>query len=92
MQVNIGVSNKIKIPKHDIGDNILYFDHVKGKFDYGDVIQIQVIKTEQYETVAYAVNTSENITLPCVPEELTFSSKHEAECWLDNVKSQLDMV
>lgn len=90
MQVNF--NNKIKTPKHDVGDHILYFDHVKGEFDYGDIVQIQVVKTEQYQTVAYAINTSENITLPCVPEELTFNNKYEAEYWIEDVKAKLKEI
>ena len=56
MQVNFNNNNDvegIKIPKHDVGQRVLFFDHVKGEFAYGEVVQFQLVKTEQYQTVAY---------------------------------------
>ena len=66
MQVSFKQDNKIEIPKHDVNEEVLFFDHVNGIFDYGTVSQLQVVKTEQYQTIAYAITLSNGNTLPCV--------------------------
>ena len=48
MQVNFNNNNDvegIKIPKHDVGKRVLFFDHVKGEFAYGIIVQFQLVKT-----------------------------------------------
>lgn len=92
MLVNFKQDNKIEIPKHDINEEVLFFDHVNGTFDYGTVSQLQVVKTEQYQTIAYAITLSNGNTLPCVPESLVFNDKNDAELWIDTISRELKML
>ena len=95
MQVNFNNNDDvegIKIPKHDVGQRVLFFDHVKGEFAYGVVVQFQLVKTEQYQTVAYGIrNTNDNI-LPCIPESLIFCSGIAAKGWLHYVEDELNKL
>lgn len=92
MQVNFKQNNKIEIPKHDVNEEVLFFDHVNGTFDYGVVSQLQVVKTEQYQTIAYAITLSDGNTLPCVPESLVFDDKDDAKLWISTIDRELNML
>lgn len=92
MQVNLKTNNIIDIPKHDVGKEVLFFDHVNGTFDYGKVVQLQVVKTEEYQTIAYAIQTQNGNTLPCIPESLTFDDKDTAESWIMDITRELSML
>ena len=51
MQVNFNDDTEgIKIPKYDVGREVLFFDHVKGRINRGTIVQLQLTKTEQYQT------------------------------------------
>ena len=95
MQVNFNNNDDvegIKIPKHDVGKKVLFFDHVKGEFAYGVIVQFQLVKTEQYQTVAYGIrNTNDNI-LPCIPESLVFGSGIAAKDWFNYVENELNKL
>lgn len=95
MQVNFNNSDDvegIKIPKHDVGKRVLFFDHVKGEFAYGIIVQFQLVKTEQYQTVAYGIKTDDDNVLPCIPESLVFNSDIAAKEWLICVRYKLDRL
>ena len=95
MQVNFNNNNDvegIKIPKHDVGQRVLFFDHVKGEFAYGEVVQFQLVKTEQYQTIAYGIRTYNNNVLPCIPESLIFTDRNKAKDWINKVNKELDKI
>lgn len=94
MQVNFNNNDTegIKIPKYDVGRQVLFFDHVKGKFAIGIVIQFQLVKTEQYQTIAYGIRTFDDNVLPCIPESLVFSDEDKAKDWIKNVSKELDKL
>ena len=95
MQVNFNNNNDvegIKIPKHDVGQRVLFFDHVKGEFAYGEVVQFQLVKTEQYQTIAYGIRTYDNNVLPCIPESLIFTDRNKAKDWINKVNKELDKI
>ena len=95
MQVNFNNNNDvegIKIPKHDVGQRVLFFDHVKGEFAYGEVLHFQLVKTEQYQTVAYGIKTNDDNVLPCIPESLVFTDRNKAKDWIDKVNKELDKI
>ena len=90
MQVNmINYNSIINQPNHDVGDEVLFFNHVDGCFDYGIIVQVQVIKTETYQTIAYAIKL-DKVTIPCVSDKLVFKDKDEANDWIDNNKRELN--
>lgn len=91
MQVNFNDNDTegIKIPRYDVGRQVLFFDHVKGEFAYGVIVQFQLVKTEQYQTIAYGIRTDDDNVLPCVPESLVFTDRDKAKDWIDNVSKQL---
>lgn len=82
----------IKIPKHDIGQRVLFFDHVKGEFAYGVVVQFQLVKTEQYQTIAYGIKTDDDNILPCIPESLVFDNDIAAKDWFNYVEDKLNKL
>lgn len=94
MQVNFNNDDVegIKIPKHDIGKRVLFFDHVKGEFAYGVVVQFQLVKTEQYQTIAYGIKTDDDNVLPCIPESLVFNSTVVAKDWIYTISRKLKML
>lgn len=95
MQVNFNNNDDvegIKITKHDVGQRVLFFDHVKGEFAYGVVVQFQLVKTEQYQTVAYGIKTDDNNVLPCIPESLVFDSGIAAKGWFYYVEDKLNRL
>ena len=94
MQVNFNNNNTegIKIPQYDVGRQVLFFDHVKGEFAYGIVVQFQLVKTEQYQTVAYGIKTSDDNILPCIPESLVFDNDVAAKDWIVNVRDKLNKL
>lgn len=93
MQVNFNNDTEgIKIPRYDVGRQVLFFDHVKGEFAYGVVVQFQLVKTEQYQTIAYGIRTYDDNVLPCIPESLVFSDEDKAKDWIKNVSKELDKL
>lgn len=94
MQVNFNNNDTdgIKIPQYDVGRQVLFFDHVKGEFAYGTVVQFQLVKTEQYQTIAYGIKTDDDNILPCIPESLVFSSGIAAKDWLNYVEDKLNKL
>lgn len=95
MQVNFNNNDDvegIKIPKHDVGQRVLFFDHVKGEFAYGVVVQFQLVKTEQYQTIAYGIKNNDDNILPCIPESLVFGSGIAAKGWLHYVEDKLNRL
>ena len=94
MQVNFNNNDTegIKIPQYDVGRQVLFFDHVKGKFAYGVVVQFQLVKTEQYQTIAYGIRTYDDNVLPCIPESLVFTDRNKARDWIDKVNKELDKI
>ncbi len=94
MQVNFNDNDTegIKIPRYDVGRQVLFFDHVKGKFAIGIVVQFQLVKTEQYQTIAYGIKTFDDNVLPCIPESLVFTDRDKAKDWIENVNKELDKL
>lgn len=93
MQVNFNNDTEgIKIPRYDVGRQVLFFDHVKGKFAIGTIVQLQLVKTEQYQTIAYGIRTYDDNVLPCIPESLVFSDEDKAKDWIKNVSKELDKI
>lgn len=93
MQVNFNNDTEgIKIPQYDVGRQVLFFDHVKGKFAIGVIVQLQLVKTEQYQTIAYGIRTYDDNVLPCIPESLVFSDEDKAKDWIKNVSKELDKL
>ena len=94
MQVNFNDNDTegIKIPRYDVGRQVLFFDHVKGKFAIGIVVQFQLVKTEQYQTIAYGIRTFDDNVLPCIPESLVFTDRDKAKDWIENVNKELDKL
>ena len=94
MQVNFNNNDTegIKIPQYDVGRQVLFFDHVKGEFAYGTVVQFQLVKTEQYQTIAYGIKTDDDNILPCIPESLVFDNYDAARDWFHYVEDKLNKL
>ena len=93
MQVNFNNDTEgIKIPRYGVGRQVLFFDHVKGKFAIGAIVQLQLVKTEQYQTIAYGIRTYDDNVLPCIPESLVFSDEDKAKDWIKKISKELDKL
>ena len=94
MQVNFNNNDTegIKIPQYDVGRQVLFFDHVKGRFANGIIVQFQLVKTELHQTIAYGIRTYDNNVLPCIPESLVFTDRNKAKDWIYKVNKELDKI
>ena len=91
MQV-VNINNRIiETPRHDIDDTVLFFNHADGSFSYGTILQLQVVKTSQYQSIAYAMQVGDK-TLPCVSENLVFDDKAEAKEWIKDISDELEKI
>ena len=93
MQVNFnGKENQFKVPHYKVGDEVLVFSYISGKFFVGTVSAVNSYADTNQSVVNYTVMIDENKGVPNVPEALVFDNKYDARDWLNDVYKQLDEV
>ena len=93
MQVNFGrKENQFKVPHYKVGDEVLAFSHISGKFFIGTISAITSYADNNQSVVNYTIMIDETKCVPNVPEELVFDNKYDARDWLNDVYKQLDEV
>ena len=76
MQVNFsGKENEFKVPHYKVGDEVLAFSYISGKFFVG--------------TISAVTSYDENKGVPNVPEALVFDNKEDAKDWLASLGMML---
>lgn len=93
MQVNFSrKENEFKVPHYKVGDEVLAFSYISGKFFIGTINAVTSYADNNQSVVNYTIMIDENKGVPNVPEALVFDNKYDARDWLNDVYKQLDEV
>lgn len=90
MQVNFnGKENQFKVPHYKVGDEVLAFSHISGKFFVGTVSAVNSYADTNQSVVNYTIMIDENKGVPNVPEALVFDNKEDAKEWINALDKDL---
>ena len=90
MQVNFnGKENQFKVPHYKVGDEVLVFSHISGKFFVGTVSAVNSYADTNQSVVNYTIMIDENKGVPNVPEALVFDNKDDAKEWVKALNMEL---
>lgn len=90
MQVNFnGKENQFKVPHYKVGDEVLAFSYISGKFFVGTVSAINSYADTNQSVVNYTIMIDENKGIPNVPEALVFDNKDDAREWVTSLGMML---
>lgn len=91
MQVSFGrKENEFKVPHYKVGDEVLAFSHISGKFFVGTIIAITSYADNNQNVVNYTIMIDETKGVPNIPEELVFDNKDDAKDWVTSLGKMLD--
>lgn len=83
MQVNFnGKENQFKVPHYKVGDEVLAFSYISGKFFVGNISAVNSYADTNQSVVNYTIMIDENKGVPNVPEALVFDNKDDAREWI----------
>ena len=90
MQVNFGrKENEFKVPHYKVGDEVLAFSYISGKFFTGIISAVTSYADNNQSVVNYTIMIDENKGVPNVPEELVFDNKDDAYEWTKQLQNEL---
>ena len=90
MQVNFnGKENQFKVPHYKVGDEVLAFSHISGKFFVGTINAVTSYADNNQSVVNYTIMIDENKGVPNVPEALVFDNKEDAREWVKSLDMEL---
>lgn len=90
MQVNFnGKENQFKVPHYKVGDEVLAFSYISGKFFVGKVSAVNSYVDTNQSVVNYTIMIDENKGVPNVPEALIFDNKDDAREWVKALDMEL---
>ena len=90
MQVNFnGKENQFKVPHYKVGDEVLAFSHISGKFFVGTVSAVNSYADTNQSVVNYTIMIDENKGVPNVPEALVFDDVNDAKEWVKALDMEL---
>lgn len=93
MQVNFSRNeNEFKVPNYKVGDEVLAFSYISGKFFTGTISAVTSYADNNQSVVNYTIMIDETKGVPNVPEALVFDNKYDARDWLNNIYKELDEV
>ena len=91
MQVNFnGKENQFKVPHYKVGDEVLAFSYISGKFFIGNISAVSSYTDTNQSVVNYTIMIDEIKGVPNVPEELVFDNKDDAKDWVKSLGMMLD--
>lgn len=80
MQVSFNKNeNQFKVPHYKVGDEVLAFSHISGKFFVGTINAVTSYADNNQSVVNYTIMIDETKGVPNVPEELVFDNKEDAK-------------
>lgn len=86
MQVNFnGKENQFKVPHYKVGDEVLAFSYISGKFFVGKISAVNSYSDTNQSAVNYTIMIDENKGVPNVPEALVFDNKDDAKDWVTSL-------
>lgn len=90
MQVNFnGKENQFKVPHYKVGDEVLAFSHISGKFFVGNISAVNSYADNNQSIVNYTIMIDETKGVPNVPEALVFDNKEDAREWVKSLDMEL---
>lgn len=90
MQVNFnGKENQFKVPHYKVGDEVLAFSYISGKFFVGNISAVNSYADTNQSVVNYTIMIDETKGVPNVPEALVFDNKDDAREWLKALDMEL---
>ena len=90
MQVNFnGKENQFKVPHYKVGDEVLAFSYISGKFFVGNISAVNSYVDNNQSIVNYTIMIDETKGVPNVPEELVFDNKEDAREWVKSLDMEL---
>lgn len=90
MQVNFnGKENQFKVPHYKVGDEVLVFSYISGKFFFGTVSVVNSYADTNQSIVTYTIMIDENKGVTNVPEALVFDDKEDAKDWVKSLDMEL---
>lgn len=90
MQVSFsGKENDFKVPHYKVGDEVLAFSHISGKFFVGTISAVNSYADTNQSVVNYTIMIDETKGVPNVPEELVFDDKEDARAWIKSMEQDL---
>ena len=90
MQVNFnGKENQFKVPHYEVGDEVLAFSYISGKFFVGTISAVTSYADNNQSVVNYTIMIDETKGVPNVPEALVFDNKDDAKEWVTSLGMML---
>ena len=90
MQVSFSKrENEFKVPHYKVGDEVLAFSHISGKFFVGTISAITSYADNNQSVVNYTIMIDENKGVPNVPEALVFDDKEDARELINELDREL---
>ena len=90
MQVNFnGKENQFKVPHYKVGDEVLAFSHISGKFFVGTIGAVTSYADNNQSVVNYTIMIDENKGVLNVPEALVFDDVNDAKEWVNSLRMEL---
>ena len=90
MQVNFnGKENQFKVPHYKVGDEVLAFSYISGKFFVGNIGSVNSYADNNQSIVNYTIMIDENKGIPNVPEALVFDDINDAKEWVNSLRMEL---
>lgn len=90
MQVSFSKrENEFKVPHYKVGDEVLAFSHISGKFFVGTISAVTSYADNNQSVVNYTIMIDETKGVPNVPEALVFDNKDDAKDWVTSLEMML---
>ena len=90
MQVSFNKNeNQFKVPHYKVGDEVLAFSHISGKFFVGTISAVTSYADNNQSIVNYTIMIDETKGVPNVPEALVFDNKEDAREWVKSLDMEL---
>ena len=81
--------NEFKVPHYKVGDEVLAFSYISGKFFTGIISAVTSYADNNQSVVNYTIMIDETKGVPNVPEVLVFDNKEDAKEWINALDKDL---
>lgn len=93
MQVNFsGKENQFKVPHYKVGDEVLAFNYISGKFFFGTISVVNSYADTNQSIVNYTIMIDEHKGVLNIPEALVFDDISDAYDWTKSLQMDLSTM
>lgn len=93
MQVNFSEKeNQFKVPHYKVGDEVLAFSYISGKFFFGTISAVNSYADTNQSIVNYTIMIDENKGVLNIPEDLVFDDISDAYDWTKSLQMNLSTM